>query len=392
MLRGRWLLFALLFLARTTIAYQFQSVASVGPLLVDLLLVDFASLGLLIGCYMLPGVALALPGGLIDQRFGGKRTVILGLLLMAVGGVVMAPGSAPMLFTGRLVSGAGAAILNVVLARMVSQAFGARELAGVMGAFVASWPLGIALSLISVPAVMVASGWAAVTIVAALPSLVCLLLFAIFYRDVAPAGIAAPTSFSLNLTRREAMLAGVAGSVWGLYNVAYVVIVSALPEFFVDHGYSLPQAAAWTSVLGWALIPSLPLGGYLAMRLGRGTLVMIACFLVIAAGAAALALSPATTASLALLAATFGLPAGLIMAVPAQVLSPEKRAAGMGIYFTVFYLALATLPGLAGLVRQHTDAAASPILFGAASLGAACLAVLYLAWLRRGYAEGARAA
>lgn len=384
MLSDRWFLFAILFLSRTTIAYQFQSVASVGSLLVESRLLDFATLGLLIGCYMLPGVALSLPGGLLDQRFGARRTVILGLLLMALGGVAMAAESVPLLFAGRLVGGAGAAILNVVLARTVSQAFPERELAVVMGAFVASWPLGIALSLISVPPVMVALGWAAVTIVSALPSLICLVLFATAYRKSAPSDAAAPASLRLNLSRRELLLATAAGAIWGLYNAAYVIVVAALPEFFVELGYSLPEAAAWASVLGWALVLTLPLGGYLAMRLGRATLLMIVCFLLIAAAIASLALTSATTPSVVLLAATFGLPAGLIMAVPALVLAADKRAGGMGVYFTVFYLAVATLPGVAGLVREHTGQVGSPLLFGAACLAMACLAALCLARLRDG--------
>lgn len=383
MLSDRWLVFALLFFARTTIAYQFQSVASSGRFLIDSRLVDFATLGALIGCYMLPGVAVALPGGLLDQRFGAKRTVMLGLVLMTAGSFVMAFGSTPLLFGGRLMSGAGAAVLNVVLARMVASWFAEGELVGVMGAFVASWPLGIALALVSLPMVTVAFGWAAVMVAAALPSLFCLAVFAAVYRDPVRSSSGQSMSLRLNLSGREVLLASVAGLIWGLYNVALVVFVSALPEFFVELGYPFTQAAAIASVFGWVLVFSLPAGGYFGQRVGRASLVMSACFLVIAASAVSLALTSATTLSLALLVVAIGLPAGLIMAVPAKMLAPERRPAGMGVFFTVFYLTLATLPGVAGLVHQHTGNVASPILFGAATISAACVAVLYLAWLRR---------
>ena len=49
----------------------------------DALAIDFASLGALIGLYMLPGVVIALPGGMLGQRFGAKRVVLVGLALMA---------------------------------------------------------------------------------------------------------------------------------------------------------------------------------------------------------------------------------------------------------------------------------------------------------------------
>ena len=89
MIENRWLMLAVLFLARTAMALQFQTVASAGPFLIDALAIDFASLGVLIGLYMLPGVAIALPGGMLGQRFGAKRVVLVGLALMALGGAIM---------------------------------------------------------------------------------------------------------------------------------------------------------------------------------------------------------------------------------------------------------------------------------------------------------------
>src|SRR5262245_37284583 len=57
----RWIILLVLFLARTAMAYQFQTVGALGPILVDALLIDFVWLGTLIGLYMLPGAALAIP-------------------------------------------------------------------------------------------------------------------------------------------------------------------------------------------------------------------------------------------------------------------------------------------------------------------------------------------
>src|SRR5476651_443616 len=88
-IQNRWLMLAVLFVARTAMALQFQTVASSGPFLIDALGIDFAALGLLIGLYMLPGVAIALPGGVLGQRFGAKAVVLAGLAMMAVGGAIM---------------------------------------------------------------------------------------------------------------------------------------------------------------------------------------------------------------------------------------------------------------------------------------------------------------
>ncbi len=88
-LRNRWVMLAVLTTARLAMGFQFQSVGSTSPFLVADLGIDYASVGFLIGLYLLPGVVLALPGGFIGQRFGDKRVVVTGLVLMFIGGILV---------------------------------------------------------------------------------------------------------------------------------------------------------------------------------------------------------------------------------------------------------------------------------------------------------------
>src|SRR5438105_13922833 len=84
----RWVMLLVLLVARTAMAFQFQSIGALGPMLVDTFHLDFVWLGTLIGLYMLPGTVVALPGGMLGQRFGAKRICLIGLALMAIGGAV----------------------------------------------------------------------------------------------------------------------------------------------------------------------------------------------------------------------------------------------------------------------------------------------------------------
>ena len=68
---NRWIVLALVFLTRTSMGFQFQSVGSSAPLLVAELGLTYAQLGTLIGLYMLPGAFFALPGGVIGR--GARR-------------------------------------------------------------------------------------------------------------------------------------------------------------------------------------------------------------------------------------------------------------------------------------------------------------------------------
>ena len=84
----RWRVLALLFLIRTTMAFQFGSVGALGPLVGQEFQVDAAGVGFLIGLYLSPGLVIALPGGAIGRFFGDKRAVLAGLALMTLGGAI----------------------------------------------------------------------------------------------------------------------------------------------------------------------------------------------------------------------------------------------------------------------------------------------------------------
>ena len=125
---------------------QFQSIAPVAPLLIADLALSYAELGLLIGLYLLPGTVLALPGGLLGERFGNCRVVLWALALMVGGGLVTAASDALwQAAAGRLVSGAGGVLLTLVLSRMTAEWFAGREISTAMGVMLTGWPIGIGL-------------------------------------------------------------------------------------------------------------------------------------------------------------------------------------------------------------------------------------------------------
>jgi predicted MFS family arabinose efflux permease len=362
MIPDRWLMLAVLFATRVALAYQFQTVASVGPLLVDALSIDFAVLGSLVGLYMLPGVVVALPGGLLGQRFGAKRIVIVGLALMVAGGVLTAVDSLAVVVIGRAVSGVGAVFLNVIMTKMVADWFVGREIVTAMAVFVASWPLGLAVALFTLPAIAHAWSWQPAMLVASGVALAGIVLMGALYRNppsVQSVQAGGHAKLRIDLTRREWILVSIAGSIWGIYNAGYIVLVSFLPELFAVHGYSLTDASRIVSLLGWFLIPSVPLSGYVAERLRIPNLMMISGFGTVTVAAIALPLMKAPLIAFAVIVLTVGLPAGTIMALPAQALKPENRAAGMGVYYTFYYAVMALFPALAGKARDLSGSVAA---------------------------------
>jgi predicted MFS family arabinose efflux permease len=88
MLESRWFILAVLFIARFALGYQFQSAGSVAPYLIRNLGVDYAQIGVLIGVFILPGVAISVPSGFLVSRFGDKNIVLAGMALMVAGGAL----------------------------------------------------------------------------------------------------------------------------------------------------------------------------------------------------------------------------------------------------------------------------------------------------------------
>jgi len=241
-LRNRWFVVAILVSVRLTMAFQFQSVAAVAPLLGDAFGVSLADIGMLIGLYFAPGVALALPGGAIGHRFGDKQTVVAALLMMLIGGLAMALSSSwSVQIAGRLVSGAGGVMLNVQMTKMVADWFVGQEIATAMAIFVNSWPAGIALSLLTLPLIGTTFGIGAVYLAVAAFIALALFLFAIAYR--VPAQVSVPSAAASPRLDRTALIAVItAGLMWGLFNVGFAMIFSFGPSMLVERGWSIrPQ-------------------------------------------------------------------------------------------------------------------------------------------------------
>src|SRR3978361_166169 len=97
----RWIVLAVLFLARAATGFQFQSVGSAASAMTRDLGMDYAQLGVLLGAYLLPGIVVALPAGWLGRRLTDKTFGLIGLLLMAFSGIMLGAAES---FTGAFIA------------------------------------------------------------------------------------------------------------------------------------------------------------------------------------------------------------------------------------------------------------------------------------------------
>ena len=383
---SRWSILSVLFLARTAMAFQFQSVAALSPLLIAGYSATLVDIGLLVGLYLGPGVIIALAGGGLAARFGDKRIVAASLLVMFAGLLVMALGGGwGWLLAGRVLAGIGGVIVNVVLTKMLVDWFAGREIATAMGVLVSSWPFGIALALALLPALGEAGGlvlaWSGVGTFILL-ALVC---FNLVYRsaaaDTAPAASSVPPLPKVSLS--------LAALIWALYNTALAMVFSFGPVLLSNEGAAAQSASATISLFMLCLGLGIPLGGYLADRTGRRDGIILLSFVLCAAMLPAVLFIDARMSpfAYAVFGLIFGLPAGPVMALPSEVLTASQRALGMGVFFSIYYGAMMIGPTLAGALADKAGQAEVTYGLGALLL-VLCILCLMLFRARQGPARG----
>ena len=125
----------------------------------------------------------------------------------------------------------------------------------------------------------------------------------------------------------------------------------------------------------WAMLISVPFGGRILEVFGWITVSIV---VTLTGGAAAMvAISQGIAPELLCLGygAIVGIPAGALMALSAEAVSPDNRGPGLGIFYTWYYLGMTVGPALAGWTRDMSGSTAAPLILGAVMLVGVILSV-----------------
>jgi len=388
----RWTMLFILFVVRLAMGFQFQSVASTATQLIDTFGLSYAEIGTLIGFFLLPGVFIAIPSGALTRSIADKNLLMLGAVAMAVGAYVM--GSATdvtELYAGRLITGVGGTIFNVILTKMVTEWFFEKEIVLALAIMLTAWPGGIALGLLMHDPISGAYGWNSVMYVTAVAALAALLLTALFYR-APPVSLELPEeSLRYALPSRQLVHTSVVGLAWTLYNAVLILVVSFTPGALVSAGYERGAAYSVTSLFMWTAMVSVPLGGRLLQSVRHVTPALAALLLGSSATLVVITTGTSPAASVILLGIIAGIPAGALMALSAEAVSRENRGPGLGIFYTWYYLGMTLVPVLAGWLRDWTGSAKAPVLLAALLMASVVVCVVLLRTLQAKWPIDARA-
>jgi predicted MFS family arabinose efflux permease len=365
----RWIILAILFVARAATGFQFQSVGSSAKMLMQDLGIDYCQLGMLLGAYLLPGVIVAFPAGLLGRRFRDRTLGLAGLVLMAVSGLALGCSDVFVVaLVGRTIGGVGATIVVLVATKMTTDWFDRREVVLAMSLLQVSWPFGAMLALPIQAAIAQSWGWPAVMMSAGLVAGAALGAFLYVSEPEQPARKAAADGAGISGAVLIPVI--IAGMVWGAMNLACILFFSYAPLLLVAQGSSLTAAASLTSLAIWFTVLAIPSGGYLVHRSGRPIASIVACSLIAAIALGLFVAGVHPTLSCMVFGVFVGPLSGAILSLPPKVLAPRHRAVGFGVFFTCFYVLMALGPLAAGYLQDVWGSPAAALVASAALLAA----------------------
>ncbi len=385
-LTNRWVVLGVLFLVGLTAPIQLQAVAALAPFMIARTGLTYTDVGVLTGIFMLPGVVLAAPCGLLAARFGERTMLALGLLLMAGSGIAFAlTESYAVMVACRLLGGAGAVALTVLLPKVVTDWFIGKEIATALSIIAASVGLGIGLAMALLPALAAATSWQAAMVANSAFALLAVALLLVAWRDQAETPALAAGSVAMwRIDRPELVLSALAGVGRGLFSAGYAVFMSFLPALLIAQGMAPVEAGLLTSLAAVTSLISVPLGGYLSDRTGKPNYFIVGGSVTTALVCILIPFTAPIILWVLLFGALRGGCTGGIMALPSRVLRPDSRNTGFAVVSGMYFACMAAFPAIAGYLLDATGRADAPMLFAALLwLMISGLLALFLALQRR---------
>ncbi|MBI4607834.1 MAG: MFS transporter [Candidatus Rokubacteria bacterium] len=280
---SRWVILAVSTLAFMQVHVHRVGFAPLIPTFVADLGLTYAAAGTIMTAYFCTYTVAQIPIGLLADRWGSRRVMIVFMALLALGVVAfpLSRGYGESLLSRALV-GLGAAAVWVPSMRLISEWFPARERGRVTGILSAGGGLGGTLALLVIPFLAELWGWRIGYATTLLPVLLTLALIVLFIRGVEGSG---SRSAAGEVPGHHLPLRGTLGPLWQVlatralwpFNItvllfygAYFSLVTWMPAFLVKHlALSQSQAGFVTSLLTAGSIVSWPVAGFLTDRLGR---------------------------------------------------------------------------------------------------------------------------
>jgi len=356
-------------------AVSIQALSPVSHRILESLSLDYGKLGFLMGAISIPGIILAIPGGQWADRWGSTRLLYFSFLSLTAGALLfVATRSYPLLCTGRIITGAGCALLSVVLPGILSFYYDRKSLGTAMGIFNTALPLGSIATLSLLGPLGLVIGWFNVFWVPALAALIAGLC----------ALVLLPARDMVEARELRKVHLPPPGPIWVLgmvvlfSNMATMGYVTIGPSYFELQGFPLAQVGLMLSAVLVGTFLLSPWAGYLSTLKGMPRVFMFWGSLLLGGS---LCSTPILSTPLLFDLIVLAVSSGVIM-TPVYILVPRlveesQVNTGYGIIMASMMTGCLAGPYLSGLCAGSSGLDVGFYFLGCSSLAAAA-AVLFL--------------
>jgi predicted MFS family arabinose efflux permease len=203
---------------------------------------------LTISFFLIAAALLGIVGGMLADRFGQRRVMMIGLLMSAMGGLLGAAStSGTMLLASRAVESFGFIATVLPGPALLTRLVGTRQLRAVMGLWACYMPLGMATVLVLCPWLLATIGWRGIwAAIAALSASLALLVWLIVPAD--PAGGQATRSAALVRQTLGSLKAWLLAGSFCFYAGQWISVFGFLPTLYQEQGVPATTAGVLTAI------------------------------------------------------------------------------------------------------------------------------------------------
>ncbi|MDP6476266.1 MAG: MFS transporter [Alphaproteobacteria bacterium] len=347
-------------------AMQIGKVPPALPIIAEDLELSRVTAGLVASIFMIFGAVFGVALGAMADRFGERRLLFTGLVLLLLGSLIGGlVADVSVLLATRVLEGVGYIAVTVSAPKIIAGAARHRDLPLAIGIWSTFMPMGMAIIMVVSPFMLDGIGWQGVWLVNAAILAAFIAVLALGWRpqrhgqgqgsqtnDGAPPRAEAPPAF--DWAGAKALMARpgpwLLGFIFTLYSLQWFAIMTWLPTFLIEtQGRSLTSSSLFAALVVFVNVLGNIGGGMLLMRRGSQRWLLIGASLVVMAATVPLIFSTAVGAdakvplAIAFSALTGLLPAACLAGAAAHAPSPAQNAMSNG-----FVIQGATIGSLLG--------------------------------------------